>query len=54
VTDPGPGSDPVPPTRAARRRGSVERWVLAGPGLLFLGLFFLAPIGIVLATAFFR
>ena len=54
MTDPGPGRDPVRPTRAARRRGSVERWILAGPGLAFLGFFFLAPIAIVLATAFFR
>jgi len=50
---PGPGAAPVPPTRVRRRRrGSAEGALLAGPGLLYLALFFLVPLAIVLVIAF--
>jgi len=54
---PGPsfGSAPAAPPPAAvppRRRGWLERVLFVGPGLLYLGVFFLLPLAIIVSYAF--
>ncbi len=54
---PGPtsGSAPDPAAPAAvvaRRRGWLEQVLFVGPGLLYLGVFFLVPLAIIVSYAF--